>query len=265
MMTGIKPGMSRAEYDKIEALNISTLIEGRRSMMHLDWKRRNPETNEALEIGIATHLALYEPAEFEKQVVKMGVTRRGTAAWDKQKHDNPGKLLLKDDAHDLCVGMRDAIRKHKTASEILNSPGIGEMSAVWKDKQTGLLCKGMIDRFCQWLAWPLISDVKTCLSAHPDSFARSVADYGYHVKAAWYLDALNAIQPAERRFMWIAVEKQPPYCVAVYEPTDETLDEGRRVYRALLTKYMECEKTNAWTGYDENPVPLSIPKWAFEN
>ena len=64
--TGIFRGMARDEYDKIDAMNISTLIHGKPSMAHLKYAMEHPtESTDALRIGIATHIAVFEPNRVE--------------------------------------------------------------------------------------------------------------------------------------------------------------------------------------------------------
>jgi exodeoxyribonuclease VIII len=161
--------------------------------------------------------------------------------------------------------MRDAIRANAAARELLECPGKGEMSFFWRDAETGIWCKGRVDRFCEWMGFSVILDLKTTTDASPGDFKWQVARQHYHVKAAWYLDGLNAVQKAQRRFIWLAVEKDPPYLCALYEPPDEpgafsrpdiSLQRGRSLYRSLLERYASCEKSGVWPGYSEGVEPL---------
>lgn len=271
--TGVFPGTSRAKYDAIDAMNISTLLHGLKSMAHLKWflDHRQGQSSEDLDIGIATHLAVFEPAEFEKRVCTApDCGRRSKAdklAWANfEAQLKPGEVALSAENREKVIAMRDSLRRNHHVREILEAQGVGEMTAVWTDEETGLLCKGMVDRFCQWQGFALIPDLKTCQDASKDAFEKTVARHHYAVKAAWYLDGMNALATASRRFCWIAIEKTPPYECALYEPDGMTLLEGRKVYRRLLNEYAACRKSGQWPGYTGvgGFEPLRLPRWAFE-
>ncbi len=143
------------------------------------------------------------------------------------------------------------------------------MTVTWKDEETGLDCKGIIDRVCEWNGYTALIDLKTCVDADKDSFSKTIGNYGYHVRAAWYLDALNKIKPMDRRFFFVLVEKSPPYLCNWFDAHDDNdalINEGRKVYRRLLKQYAECLKTREWSGYpvSDSPEPISLQKWDYE-
>ena len=256
--------------DKIDAMNISRLIKGVRSMSQLKYSLEHPEpTTPALTLGIATHLAVFEPASFEKRVLKAPKcdrrTTKGKADWAEfQKLLTGNEIALDVDDFACVIGMRDSMLRCKAVKEMMDSPGQGELAAVWKDETTGIICKGMVDRLTMWRGWSVVPDLKTCLDGSPEGFARAIGNNHYHTKAAWYSDGLNELAKVERRFIWIAVEKEPPYDVAMYEPDDDTLAEGRKVYRRLLNEYASCKITGLWPSYPEGIQPIRLPKYHFQ-
>jgi len=63
---------------------------------------------------------------------------------------------------------------------------------------------------------PIIVDYKTAASANPRRFAKSVAEYGYHQQAAWYIDGLEQITgAADAAFLFVVQQKDPPWLVSV--------------------------------------------------
>ncbi len=263
MKPQILPGISRADYDKIDALNISLLIEGEKSMAHLDYVRKHPkESTPAMEKGTAVHLAVFEPEIFEQSVESYEGIRRGKE-WEKFKADNPGSLILKTNDFDAVADIRDALRAHPRVKELLDAKGTGEMGAVWTDAETGILCKGLLDRFCQCWGYSIVLDLKTTTDARPVEFATTVYKLNYHTKAAWYLDGLAAISDVPRRFLWIAVESEGYHGISIYDPSDNMLQKGRQNYRALLTRYADCLKTGVWPGYPIGEDSLELPKWSL--
>ncbi len=269
MKQDIFPGISRSDYFQIDAMNISLLIEGERSMAHLKWALdHKKETTDAMERGTAMHLAVLEPAEFEKRVTYFphpdcSAKVRNGKEWDKFQAGREEDLILKRSDFDSVIGMRDALRNHPRVREILESNGTGEMGVVWKDDETGIWCKGLVDRFCQCWGYTLVPDLKSCQDARPREFARTIGNLFYHVKAAWYLDGLNQVSPCDRRFIWIAIESSPPYGVGLFEPDHDTLNEGRLIYRDLLRKFKESDCTTKWPCYDTEVAEIRIPKYSF--
>lgn len=268
MKPNIYPGMSRAEYDKIDAINISTLVKGLKSMAHLKYALEHPEPpTDALRIGTAVHIAVFEPHRCMDAFFVAPARGRRSAedkAWwtaFEAKAAAANGIVLSTEEANMVYAIRDSLRANEDTRSILDAQGVGEMAVVWKDEETGLLCKGMVDRFCQWNGWPLLPDLKTCIDGSVEEWPRVVYKHAYHIKAAWYLDGLNAIQPCERRFIWIAVEKEAPYLPNLHEPDDEMLRVGRAKYRQLLNQYAEAKKSGVWPGYPKGINPTSLPKW----
>jgi exodeoxyribonuclease VIII len=266
-MTGLYPGTSRAAYFAIDGANFSTLKGFAKSAAHVaEYLLHPPPSTPAMILGTHIHAAVLEPARFDRDyVLAPKVDRRttvGKAAWATFEAENAGKELLDRDDFDLVLGIRDAVWAHPTAKALLSGAGHCEVGAVWKHERTGLACKGMMDRIGAHGGWTWIVDLKTCEDASPAGFARSVANYAYHAQAAFYLGGCNAIAPMKRRFTWIAVEKKPPYAVAVYEPDSIALDTGERRCEDWLDAYAECRRTDVWPGYPDDIQSIALPKWA---
>jgi exodeoxyribonuclease VIII len=264
---GIYPGMSRAEYYQIDALNISLLIEGERSMDHLKYAMENrKDSTDAMDRGTALHLAVFEPSEFEKKVTfyphpsSKGKVRNGSE-WEHFKESRDEDLILRPVDFQKVISMRDALKRHARARELLESRGTGEMAAIWKDKNTGLLCKGLLDRFCSCWGYTCLPDLKSTTDARPIEFAKTVYNLHYHTKAAWYLDGLASIADVPRRFLWIAIESQPPHGIMIYDPSDAMIQKGRQNYRSLLTRFAECKSSGIWPGYPLGEESIELPKW----
>ncbi len=63
-------------------------------------------------------------------------------------------------------------------------------------------------------------------------------------------------------FVFIAVEKTPPYAVALYELDAEAVDLGRALARRDLARYANARDFGVWPGYPDAVQSLSLPKWA---
>jgi exodeoxyribonuclease VIII len=245
-IVGVHPNIPMSEYGTWDAANYSTLKP----------------------LGSATHAAVLEPELFRKSYAhapKLDRRRKkDKEIWAKFLEDNKDKEILTAEEYDQCLEMQGAALVNPLVSAIVGDAGYTEMSFVWVDKDTDVTCKGRIDRFGRLYGHSVIADLKTTENASPDAWVREVVKYQYHAQAAFYLDGLDTVSPVvERRFIWITLEKKPPYAVAIYEPDAATLEKGRRMYRNYLRQWVKCHETGVWPGYDAGIQPLLLPDWAL--
>jgi len=271
----MKPGIyqiDRQEYEQIEAVNYSTLKHFSRSALHAREEMLHPSPpTPAMIFGNILHIAVLEPKRFNQEFVLAPRidrrTKEGKAEWIEFEAKNEGKTVLSADQWEQCQGIIKSIRSNDRFCDLLYSAGKNELSFVWKDAETGLLCKGRLDRLTRFQGWSAIVDVKTTVSAEVGLFTRQSARMLYHVQAAFYLDGLQAIQPTERErdYYILAIEKTRPYGMRLFEFNEDAIYDGREKYRYYLRQYKECYESGIWPGYNDMPEPLAIPSWAMGN
>lgn len=173
--------------------------------------------------------------------------------------NNQGRIILNQDQWDQIHGMRDSVMDHLSASALLRAPGDAEMSVYWNDPETGVLCRCRPD---YWRHDNVVVDLKTTEDASPEGFARSIANWRYDVQAAFYTDGIKSATGRDvRAFVFIAVEKKPPYAVGVYVLDSASLELGRAQYRADLYVYAECVEDESWPGYSNRIETIELPAW----
>ncbi len=264
---GLHPAgtLSNAAYHALDAVGKSDLDLIARSPLH--WKQRafSREETSAMRLGSAVHCAVLEPGAFENRYVQMPkhIDRSTKAGKDKYAeflaaHD--GKHILGVEDMDLCLSVADAVRSHPRAAALL-SAGQPEVSALWSDDEFSVRCRARFD----WITPDgLLLDLKTTADASQRGFAKSCANFRYHVQAAWYLDGYQAATgDLPLGFVFIAVEKNPPYAIALYELDAEAIDLGRALARRDLSRYANAREFDTWPGYAESIQPLSLPRWAL--
>ncbi len=64
------------------------------------------------------------------------------------------------------------------------------------------------------------------------------------------------------KFIFIAVEKEPPYAVAVYEATKDMLQTAQKQIAPVLDVYAQCLKADVWPGYKDELQQIQLPRWA---
>lgn len=255
MKTGLYPGLSRAEYERIDAVNVSTLAHFERSSMHAREKMLHPDPpTAAMILGTIFHCAVLEPERFKKDYAVAPEcdrrTKEGKAKWAEFEAENPHAEIVKAEDYATILKMRDSVWAHPTAKQILGGKGHNEVGLVFDNPETGLRCKGLMDRLTTYDDWTWVIDLKRTNDAAPRGFSKTVKALYYAARAAFYVDGCNIVAPRDRRFAWIAVEPEPPYAVAIYEPDAEALAAGRSRYMRWLRNYQEATTTGVWPGYD---------------
>ena len=152
-----------------------------------------------------------------------------------------------------------AVRAHRLAGRMIRN-GEAELTVRWRDADTGLECKCRADYYVPSLR--MVADVKSTLDASHDAFRRDVVKYRYHVQDALYRAGFAAADARIEHFAFIAVEKAPPYAVAVYTLDSFGVEKGHIAARLNIERLAECLKTNTWPGYSAEIQELHLPPWA---
>jgi hypothetical protein len=253
------------EYHSHPAVGSTSLKRILRSPAHYRYEQLNPsEPTPAMQFGTICHTAILEPQIFFRDKVIMP-TFSGAGARTAKEHfllENHGKIIVTPDQMDTISGMLDAISKHESARQLL-SGGVAEESYFDVDPETGILRKVRPDYMRKDLG-NLIIDVKTTTDASPQAFAKCVANLMYHLSAALYLDVVSSvIDQTLERFVIVAIEKDPPFGVAVYMLDERAIEAGRFLYQKALRTLKECRDSKQYPAYPDHVMNISIPSWAW--
>jgi len=216
-------------------------------------------------IGSAVHTHVLELDQWDARYVTApeGIDRRtkmGKAEWEVFTTASTGRTVLTKGDADLVMRMGRAVFGHPAAAMLLGLPGKAETTHMWTDAATGLQCKCRPD----WLTddGRLIVDLKTTENASPREFARSIAQWRYHVQAAWYLDGVEqSTGTRPEQFLFVVVEKKPPFACAVYAADAEMIAAGAKAAARDLEVLATCKAADAWPGYSDQIEPISLPAW----
>lgn len=223
------------------------------------------EEKSYFDFGEACHLAILEPNRFEAVVVRGPDDRRGNK-WKDQLEgcELSKKLLLTSGDYDSVCAIRDMIHADAWLNAIITGgKSMIEATAYAVDEVTGELVRVRPDLYRADLKG--ILDVKSSQSAHPDAFARSVVNYGYHAQEAFYSDQWQASGQEVEWFAFLAFEKKPPYAFAVYELPPSIVEEGRIMMRKALDTYHACRDADHWPAYGDGVQPLAFNRWAYRH
>jgi exodeoxyribonuclease VIII len=167
--------------------------------------------------------------------------------------------------YETALFQRDAVLSVPELAELLAS-GVAEVSAFWRDDETGLQCKCRPD----WVhtlsdGRVILLDLKTTTDASPQQFSRTVWRYGYHRQAAWYSAGYARAAGVEvAGFVFAAVTSSRPFVAAAHTLDDDYMRIGQEECRRLLDEYADCKLTGRWPAYPGMNL-LSPPAWATQS
>jgi PDDEXK-like domain of unknown function (DUF3799) len=228
------------------------------------YRRDHPKESAAFDYGTAAHkyvlgegppVTVVEGDRWDTKVAKAEVAAIREA----------GGIALKRRDLDQVEAMAAGIRAHPLASALFDTrSGEAEQSLFWVDGEFGIWRRARLD----WLPWTragrrlIIGDYKTAAAVDPDSVRKAVANFGYYISAAQYIDGATALglddDPA---FLLVFQMKEPPYLVNVVQLDDDAIRAGRERMRTACEMFRDCTESDCWPGYPDDIETISLPPW----
>jgi len=217
------------------------------------------ETKTAWDLGTAVHSLVLEP---HLNYVVCGPDDRRGADWKAKQRAATmnGQLLLTSGDYEQAQAMAQSVLANDNVRAFLeNKSTVIEASFFADDPETGLRLKTRPDAFVRDRG--LVIDIKTTLDASPRGFEREIRKYCYDMQAAFYLKALSLANQDADQFMFVAVEKKPPYAVSIHVLSDDYLQYAYdRVQHTLhVIKRAEAEQDYP-TGWPSLNI-VQLPTW----
>ena len=79
-----------------------------------------------------------------------------------------------------------------------------------------------------------------------------------------YSEGYTICTKKDVKFLFLIVEKTPPYAVNILQADELYVKAGLKEYRDLMSTYHTCKETDNWYGYtgSENEIGiLGVPGW----
>jgi exodeoxyribonuclease VIII len=263
--------LSNADYHAHSALSRSALLSFSQSPAHF-WQRYLSSQNiakaptPAMLFGSALHSFVLEPDRYNLDYLELpGGSRASTAARViQEKAAAEQSTVLPHGTTAKCHAMSKALMGHKAASKALTTAGQNEVSFFATCPKTDLEVKCRADRLTN-KGW--VIDLKTTICAAPDAFARTIANYQYHIQAGFYLDVIEwATGHRPKGFLFVCIEKEAPYAVSVFRASDAMIQAGSKKAQELLhglaDHFLRFGPEKPWPAYGESITELDLPAWA---
>jgi hypothetical protein len=256
----IVPELTNEAYHADPSISASAVkTVAQKSLAH--WRYSERKHLAAFDFGTACHTLVLEP--HLSSAVRCGPETRRGKAWSEAKSEaeDDGAVLLPEAEYRHAVALSGAVRAHPEVAKLLTADAEVESSIFANDPETGL------DLRCRPDAWrrdiDAVIDLKTTIDASPSAFASSCARFGYHIQDQFYRKVLGLEGHAISRFIFIAVEKEPPFATGVYELDSRALLEGSRAIEDVLPRIAAAQEDGSFTTGLEGLQMLSLPGWAF--
>lgn len=231
-----------SEYRSVEAISKSGL-----DLIHKSpscFKNKVQTFTPALAFGTLLHTRLLEPEsykEFSKELIKGFAT-----------------MKAQEKAMDKIEKIHTKLKSVREWQEAFKNAEFTEVSMFWSTSPD-LRCKGKPDLITKdgWI-W----DVKSTTDSSIKAFQKSIANYRYHMQAAFYYDGYIANKRVAKGFKFLSVEKEEPYNIAMYVCDEEMIAQGRFEYLQDLSIYEQCLKSDHWPElYEQGVQEISLPGW----
>lgn len=216
-------------------------------------------SRDAFIIGAATHTLVLEP---DKEKELLGIYPFGIRGQNKIEfqEENVGKTLITSSVYSKARGMRDSVFSHPLASSYLSKPAMAEQSIFWTwSADIPLRCRIRPD----WIRGDgVLVDLKTTKSVRAASFLKSIELFRYHVQAGFYSEGYKqAYGEYPKEFVFVAVEKIPPYHVGVFKLDPESIRLGWAQAKLDLKKAMRLFETGQWGS--DTPTEIRVSSWQY--
>lgn len=273
----IRNDVSWADYLAIKKMNPSTLVHGRKSMLHLKHAIDNG-TNEdtpALNFGRVFHSVTLKQGTHavipDFHLDEANVTAAGKPSKSRSTAYYEAAVAQWKSEHqgyDICTREQLEIAEHMAANVWAKPKAREILEACGENKEVtlegviaGVEIKGRVDILCPGI----IADLKTCNSIDNRVFGMDCCKYGYNFKMALYQELVRQ-NTCERQCVYIAVEKSPPYDVCVRPIPDDLLAVKLREAIKIIERYKRCIELGVWPGVDQgnDDELLYVPEYEYE-
>ena len=258
-------GMAHEDYLEIDAASSSALktIYTHSPAHYRCEKAQGFKPTKAMQMGTAIHCGILEPELFDDLVaVQPEVNKRtnaGKAEFAAFEAENEGKIILTEIEMLHVVRAIESVGKHAGAQALLTSGGRPELSLFWQDNRTRVHCKARFDFLRDDM---MAVDLKTTDDASPRAFARTIVNFEYPMQAAHYWSgAEHVFNESLRAWAWIAIERQPPYGVAVYTCPANVIAAAMYKVSTALDQYEQAKSSGWWESYTEEIHHAPIPNF----
>ena len=259
--------MTEKEYRNHSAISRSELWKISESPEKFKYYKENPEKpTPSLVFGQLFHKLALQPETFSEEfAIIPNIDRRtkeGKTLWAEFETESAGKTLITAEDYQRATEMCTSLRNSPYVNKLLS--GEREKAFFWRDYLTGEECKCRVDCITETKQTNIVVDLKSALDGTTEHFMKDAVNYGYDFQAGMYLDGVEQCTGKNHTFVFVVVEKNPPYAVNILQADKLFVKRGYDIFRELIGVYHDCKTTDNWYGYlgKFNMINnLALPAW----
>ena len=212
----------------------------------------------AMADGTAVHAFFLERDKFDSDfVIKPADMRLNTKVGKEWALEHQNKIIIDSELGNNLYEMEKSFMD-SPARLIYDKQGQSELSYFWDDL-------GLVKGKCRpdWISndGNIVVDIKTTTDASPKGFQKSIANWGYHLQLGWYIRGLQKLGLPAKEFIFIAIEKTPPFSVGVYRANKEMITYANDEINNLVYDIDESLKSDDFPDYTPQIMDLGLPNW----
>ena len=212
----------------------------------------------AMADGTAVHAFFLERDKFNTDfVIKPADMRLNTKVGKEWALEHQNKIIIDSELGNNLYEMEKSFMD-SPARLIYDKQGQSELSYFWDDL-------GLVKGKCRpdWISndGNIVVDIKTTTDASPKGFQKSIANWGYHLQLGWYIRGLQKLGLPAKEFIFIAIEKTPPFSVGVYRANKEMITYANDEINNLVYDIDESLKSDDFPDYTPEIMDLGLPNW----
>lgn len=264
------PGISRTlivEFLTLSAAHAESMMSGAYAK----------QVTKAMTGGSLFDRALLEPDKFKEGVshwvIPEGIrlTTKEGIAW-KKSHPNLPYLPAVSDAVGVVSAediknMIESVMRHSKARAVVEA-GVKQESGFCFDPDTGLLRKVRPDaRLLDKHSRLVLADIKSTFrgGATIGAWRKHCARMYYHIQDSFYSDTYRDLTGEMPFFVFIVVERKPPYAVRMFQLDPVGKEHARNKYKRALENFRQCQEAGIWPAFDEEIKTVSLPSWELSD
>lgn len=264
-MVGRVESMAFEEYVKSPGVSVSALkyisppefTPAHFKAKFLDGEMPDEDT-EAKDWGRIFHRLVLEESTMQKAFhIKpegMSFSTKEGKAWRAEHQDRP---ILAEATAEALKKMRDSVWRHPAARALLT--GARTEVCLFAEDESGMLRKGRVDAIPS--GGNALVDLKSIKAIDDKTVREAITKRRYFVQGPAYLDLARLCGIEREVFVFIFVEKTPPYLVSV-RPLDEFAEAaGRKIMQADLARLRHCRETDTWPGDPNDGADVGLSEW----
>lgn len=266
--------MDETEYHALTALSsgqIKSLLNSPKQWLH-DVFVEPEKDSPTLRLGKYFHMAILEPKKFADNVYVLPDGDGRSKEVKEAKANAPaGAVILSRDEYENILGMRKSLFDHPKAHVICGLPK-EQTEVTILFNANGYAAKTRIDAYQVYVEnsrkKAIIYDLKTTENITQWGFSKSIADYGYHIQAAWYCLGLSyalGIDMVDVDYKIIACKKKGDMDCVIGKLNDASIEVGFEKIKIALEKFNTFMQNPVLENavYAKDELDFSLPAYAF--